>query len=76
MPERILAFLSSVITFLSEIRGYPLNSRPIINWGNLVLSTELITLIGRRKELKSCRDEGLTLETSAFKLITVANLRY
>ena len=57
MPERVLAFLSSVIMFLSEIRGYPLNSRPTINWGNLALSTELITLIGRRKELKSYRFE-------------------
>ena len=38
--------------------------------GNLVLSTELITQIGYRKEFKGWR------ERSVFKLFTVANLRY
>ena len=35
--------------------------------------------IGHRNELKSWRleaDEGLTLETSAFYLVTVANLHF
>ena len=56
--------------------------------GDLVLSTELITWIGHRKELQNLRferepfrvirsDEGLTrLETLALYHFTVANLRY
>ena len=57
-----------------------------ITEGNLVLSTELVAKIGLSKEFKSWRferksflnrsDGGLTLETSAFKLYTVANLHY
>ena len=54
--------------------------------GNLVSTTELKTFIGHRKECKGRHferlpfvraiDEGLTLETSSFKLFTVGNLSF
>ena len=59
--------------------------KPIISQGNLVLSTELITRrLATVKSLKAAvlsvtfrkSDSGLTLEASAFKLFTMANLRY
>ena len=42
--------------------------------GNLVLTTELKHWLATLKNKKT--DEGLMLETSAFLLFTVANLRF
>ena len=57
-----------------------------VKQGNLVLSTELLSLIGHHKEFQSWSLEysplseqtrkGLTLQMSALKLFEVANLRH
>ena len=80
-----LSYHQIIINIPPTIYSYMYYGKPIISQGNLVLSTELITRrLATVKSLKAAvlsvtfrkSDSGLTLEASAFKLFTMANLRY